>query len=546
MTYWLNEDARTFLSRGYLKENETAEQRIRHIAETAEKILGREGFADRVEKYILDGWCSLSSPIWANFGNERGLPISCNGSYIADTTESILGKAAEMGTMTKYGAGVSAYISALRSRGSYITGGGTSNGPVHFLGIYQEIIDVISQSNVRRGSGAFYMDVDHPDIEELLETREEGNHIQHLSIGVCIGDAWMNEMIAGDKNKRRVWARILRKRAETGYPYIFFKDAANRGKPEIYQRHGMTIWASNLCTEIMLPSTEDESFVCDLLSTNYLHYLSWKGTSFVQDMTWFLDAVLSEYVEKIKNIPFMQAAYKFAIRHRALGLGGLGWHSFLQSQNIAFESQEAKDYNKEIHAYLQAETLAASKEMAIVLGEPELLVGTGLRNTTLMAIAPTTSSSFILGQVSPSIEPENSNYYTKSLAKGKFTYKNPYLKARLAELGHDTDETWKAILVAGGSVQSLDILSEHDKNVFKTFGEISQYEIIVQAADRQAFIDQGQSLNLMIHPATPVKDVNKLMIEAWKLGLKSLYYQRSTSPTAELNRNLVACVSCEA
>lgn len=546
MTYWLNADSRTFLSKGYLQPGQTAEQRIRTIAETAQTILGKEGFADRVESYILKGWCSLSSPIWANFGNIRGLPISCNGSYISDTTESILMKAAEIGIMTKHGAGVSGFIGALRGRGSPISGGGSSNGSVHFLGLYQEHIDVISQSNVRRGSGAFYLPVDHPDIEELLECREEGNHIQHLSLGVCVSDAWMHEMRAGDKPKRKIWARILKKRAETGYPYIFFSDAANRGKPEIYKKLDMTIWASNLCTEIMLPSSEDESFVCDLLSANYLHYFEWKDTDFVQDMTWFLDAVLSEYIEKIKNIPLMKAAWTFATRHRALGLGGLGWHSFLQSQDIAFESQQAKDLNIEIHQYMDEQTLIASKAMAIELGEPELLIGTGLRNTTRMAIAPTTSSSFILGQVSPSIEPENSAYYTKSLAKGKFTYRNPYLKARLAQLGRDTEETWRSILVQGGSVQHLDFLTEHDKNVYKTFGEISQYEIITQAAERQKFIDQGQSLNLMIHPATPVKDVNKLMIAAWEMGLKSLYYQRSTSPTAELNRNLVACVSCEA
>ncbi|MBA8881792.1 ribonucleoside-diphosphate reductase subunit alpha [Phyllobacterium myrsinacearum] len=546
MTYWLNDDARTFLARGYLAPGQTAEERISEIAHTAARILDLPAFAAEFEQDVLNGWVSLASPVWANFGTNRGLPISCNNSYFEDTTESILLKTAEIGMMTKFGAGTSAYISALRPRGAPIKGGGMSNGPVHFMGLLQETTDIISQTGVRRGSCAVYIDIDHPDIEEFLDCREEGNDIQHLSLGVCIPDAWMNDMREGDQAKRKIWARVLKKRAETGYPYLFFSDAANRGKPQVYKDKNMTIWSSNLCTEIMQPSSADESFVCCLASMNLLHYPDWKDSGAVRRMTMFLDAVMGEYIEKVKDNYLMCNAYNFAKNHRAIGIGALGWHSFLQSRSIPYESMQAKLLNAEIFKHIDAESLAASKEMAILYGEPELLKGYGLRNATRMAIAPTTSSSFILGQVSPSTDPENSNYYTKDLQKGKFTYKNPYLLKVLDGYTRNDAETWHSILLAGGSVQHLDFMSQHDKDVFKTFGEIAQIEIITQAAQRQQFIDQGQSVNLMIHPDTPLKDVNALYVRAWELGLKSMYYQRSTNPAQEFARTLVSCVSCEA
>jgi len=545
--YWLNKDSRTFLSRDYLAPGQTAEERIRVIAKASERYTGRDGLADRIEDYILKGWCSLASPIWSNFGHGFNLPISCNGSYISDDTAKIYDKVSEIAMMTKYGAGVSGYMGEIRGRGEPIKSGGNTDGSAHFAQAFQNTINLVSQNKVRRGSGAFYWPIWHKDIEEVLEFRREGSFIQDLFYGITVPSSWLAEMRAGDKDKRKIWAKILKNRAETGIPYIFFHDNVNDNKPKVYKDKGMTIWASNLCTEIMEPSSEDESFVCCLLSLNDLHFLEWRNDPiFVQDMTWFLDAVMSEYIEKVKNIRHMKSAYNFAVRHRAIGIGRLGWHSFLQSRHIAFESIEAKAYNIEIQKFIDEQTLIASKEMAIVLGEPEVLKGYGERNTVRQAIAPTTSSSFILGQVSPSIEPEQSNYYVKALAKGDFTYKNPYLKKLLIQLNKDTDEVWLSILMKEGSVQHLDFLSEHDKNVFKTFGEISQYEIIVQAADRQKYIDQSQSINLMIHPNMPVKDVNSLTLAAHDMGLKTLYYQRSTSPVAELNRNLVACVSCEA
>jgi len=365
----------------------------------------------------------------------------------------------------------------------------------------------------------------------------------------------MQAMIDGDDKKRAIWAKVLKKRAESGYPYIFFTDTVNRNAPQVYKDLGLKIHSSNLCSEIALHSSPDESFVCDLASMNVLHFDVWRHTGAVRRMVYFLDAVMSEYIEKIEAMEWtdpddfeqMQAPLKFARRQRAIGIGILGYHSFLQSKMIPFESITARALNKQIAKYIDDESLAASKEMALSHGEPEMLVGYGIRHVTRTAIAPTTSSSFILGQVSPSVEPENSNYYTKDLQKGKFTYKNPYLEKLLEEKGQNSEETWRSILVTGGSVQHLDFLSQEEKDVFKTFGEIAQTEIIVQAADRQKFIDQSQSINLMIHPEESLKDVNALIIDAWVQGVKSLYYQRSTNPAQEYVRSLLSgCAVCEA
>ncbi|NBO22127.1 ribonucleoside-diphosphate reductase subunit alpha [bacterium] len=543
--YWLNKDSRKFLQRGYLLEGETPEQRIHDIAKTAEKILDLKGFAKKFEDYMHRGFYSLSSPIISNFGRKRGLPISCFGSFVPDTMEGILEKVAEVGMMTKVGGGTSAYFGALRHRGAFISSGGESTGTVHFMELFESLMNVVSQGNVRRGSFAAYLPIDHGDIEEFLKIRSEGNEIQNISIGVSITDDWMKSMIDGDKEKRRIWGLVIKKRFESGYPYIFFKDNANNQAPQVYKDNGLTIHHSNLCTEIMLPNSDDESFVCDLSSMNLERWEDWKDTDAVETMIWFLDAVMTEFINKTEGMKFMDAPRKFAIRHRALGLGVLGWHSLLQSKMIAFESMEAKLLNTTIWKNIREKADKASTELAKVFGEPELLEGYGRRNTTTLAIAPTTSSSFILGQVSPSIEPNNSNYYVKDLAKGKFSYKNPYLKKLLKEKGKNDEDTWLDVLKHSGSVQHLDFLTQEEKDVFKTFEETSQREIVIQAAARQKYIDQGQSLNLLIPANTAPKAVNELIIFAWEQGIKSLYYQRSTNPAKELARSIMTCKSCE-
>jgi len=544
---WLNEDSRTFLARGYLRDGVTAEERIQAIVNTASKYLHKiPEFKEKFEDYLARGFYSLASPVWSNYGETRGLPISCNGQYIDDSMDDILYNNGETGMMTKYGAGTSAYFGALRGRGADISAGGKSFGSVHFMQMFDTTTRVVSQSNVRRGSFAAYYPVEGADIYEFLDIRENGNPIQDMSIGVTITDEWMESMKSGDSDKRKIWARILKKRFETGYPYIFWTDTVNKTAPLWYRDKGLKIHASNLCSEICLPSDINNSFVCDLSSMNLLFFDEWKNTDAVEILTYFLDAVMEEYIEKTKDLPFMTKAHNFAKNHRALGVGGLGWHSYLQSKSIAFESTEAKIKNVQIWKMIEEKSKQASQRMATLYGEPSVLKGYGMRNSTLIAIAPTTSSSFILGQVSPSIEPLNSNYFVKDLAKGKFTYRNPYLSETLIAHGKNDSKTWKSILSHGGSVQHLEFLTEHEKMVFKTFGEISQKEIVIQAAARQKYIDQSQSLNLMIHPDTPLKDVNELMLFAWESGVKTLYYQRGTNPSQELARNILNCVSCEA
>jgi ribonucleoside-diphosphate reductase alpha chain len=919
--YWLNKDSRKFLERGYLFEGETAEDRIIDIAKSAEKYLGIDGFAEKFEEYMSRGFYSLSSPIWSNFGRERGLPISCFGSYIPDTMHGILGKLSEVGIMTKMGGGTSAYFGELRGRGESISSGGESTGSVHFMELYDKLMNVVSQGNVRRGSFAAYLPIDHLDIEEFLKIKGDGHEIQEMSIGVCVSNDWMRKMLDGDKEARKIWGLVIKKRFETGYPYIFFTDNVNDNAPQVYKDKGLKINHSNLCvtgdqrvvsslglltvrelyeigeniqlfdnnnivnsspmrlieknadvfkitlengmshtitsyhkiavkdgisqkhdsfqevltknvacedlkigdsvaiqtnkglfgnnnmpkeafllglyqadgtqnkdfimidlwendfdlleevqsyhdyvcdkyntqksshnnreynnpqffdcvvqeesdskkrlcgkalkkalnfekgyvpdwiwssdeetqwqyirglyyadgtvfksksngepiqialasidrdflseiqiilanlgmqssirilrksgqsllpdgrgghkfyktadcyrliignkndalifnkntkfldrknitiedreyrdntkkfykiqsieyvgkedvycvtvdseehhwvcngfvthncSEIFLSNDEEESFVCDLSSLNLEKWDEIIETDAIEMLTYFLDAVMTEFIDKTDGITFMEAPRRFAIRQRALGIGVLGWHSLLQSRMIPFESMDAKFLNLEIWKAIREKTDKATQELAKLFGEPELLVGYGRRNTTTLAVAPTTSSSFILGQVSPSIEPLNSNYYVKNLAKGKFTYKNPYLISLLKEKDMDTLEIWKDILIRGGSVQHLLFLSQEEKDVFKTFGEISQKEIIIQAAQRQKFIDQGQSLNMLISPNTKPKDVNELIIFAWEQGIKSLYYQRSSNPSQELARSILTCSSCEA
>ena len=543
--YWLNDDSRKFLERGYLLPGETPEQRIEDIAHKAQEYLGIEGWADKFIDYMHRGYYSLSSPIWSNFGRDRGLPISCFGSYIPDDMEKILGKVAEVGTMSKVGGGTSAYFGDVRCRGAEISTGGTSTGVHHQLTVFDALTNYISQSNVRRGSFAAYLPIDHGDIDEFLSIRGEGNSIQDLSIGVTVSDEWMEDMVAGDKQKRSTWGKVIKKRYESGYPYIFFSDNANKNAPQVYKDKGKRIHASNLCTEIFLSAEEDESFVCDLSSLNLAKWSEIIDTDAVETLTYFLDAVMTEFINKTRGVKNMEAPHKFAVTQRAIGVGVLGWHTYLQQESVAFESMEAKLQNSVIFRTIEERTSNASKQLAIEYGVPALMEGYGLRNSLLVAIAPTTSSSFILGQVSPSIEPLNSNYFTKDLAKGKFTFKNPELIKVLETYDKNDSTTWRSILEKGGSVQHLEFLSDHEKEVFKNFGEISQKEVLIQAAQRQKYIDQGQSINMMVPPSTKPKEVNELLVWAWENGIKSLYYQRSANPAQELARSLSECASCE-
>ena len=544
--WWFNEESEQMLNRGYLLKGETLEGAIDRITEAAAKRLYKPELKEAFKEMIVKGWISFSSPVWANMGTQRGLPISCFNVHVPDSIEGITHKMGEVIMQTKIGGGTSGYFGELRHRGTAVTDNGKSSGAVSFMKLFDTAMDVVSQGGVRRGAFAAYLDIDHDDIEEFLQIRDIGNPIQNLFMGVCVPDYWMHEMIEGDTDKRRIWAKVLESRQQKGMPYIFFTDNVNRNKPQVYKDKGLTINASNLCSEIMLPSTAEESFICCLSSMNLELYDEWKDTNAVKLAIYFLDAVLSEFIEKTEGNYYLSAARNFAIRHRALGLGVLGYHSYLQRNMIPFESMEAKMFNAKVFKQIQEQSLAASKELANIYGEPELLKGYGVRNATTMAIAPTTSSSAILGQTSPGIEPFASNYYKAGLAKGNFIRKNKYLAKLLEEKGLDTEDVWRDIMLNHGSVQHMTQLTQEEKDVFKTFKEISPLEIVTQAAQRQQYIDQAQSLNLNIPSSMPIKDVNKVIIDAWKLGVKTLYYQRSQSVSKELVINFMNCSSCEA
>lgn len=552
---WLNEASESFLSKDYLLPGQTVHNRIQVIGDAAERILKEQcinqedrdyldGFSQKLQSYIARGWISLSTPIWANFGTDRGLPISCFGSCIGDSVESILDTVAEIGTMSKYGGGTSGYFGNVRGAGSLIKNNGISNGTPPFVELFQTTSNVMNQGSVRRGFFAAYNDIFHADIERWLNFRGEGDPIQHITWGVNVPTWWLQQMKEGDVDKRKIWARVIQKRFETGLPYIFFTDNANNGEstPECYKGKGL-MKASQMCTEIMLPSDLENSFVCDLASTNDLYYDEYKDTDCVEVVIFLLDAAMSEFVVKASKIKHLEKAVKFANEHRALGLGRLGYHSLLQSKMIAFESLQARNINSEIQMYLQEQSLAASVKLAEMFGECKWTEGLGRRNTTTQAIAPTTSSAFIM-QVSQSIEPWQSNYFIKDLAKGKFVIKNTYLEKLLEEKGQNTDEIWNSIKTNHGSVLHLDFLSNQEKFVFKTAKEINQEEVIIQAAQRQKYIDQGQSLNLYISADKTAKEVNALMLKAHDMGIKSLYYQHNSSAVGNLTKELT-CVSCE-
>jgi ribonucleoside-diphosphate reductase alpha chain len=534
--YWLNKDSRQFLSRGYLDEE--PEQRIRDIANVAEKYLGDVGFAAKFEDYMARGFFSLSTPVWINFGKRKGLPISCYGSNVDDNLDSILNAGREIGMMSKYGGGTSAYLGNIRPRGSSISTGGQADGPVHYARIYDTVVDVCKQSAARRGACAVYLPVEHKDIEEFLDIGTEGNLIQGLQYGVTVTDSWLKSMKAGSKDKRKIWAKIIQHRNEFGFPYIMFYDNSNDNTP--YKNLGYKITASNLCSEIQLPTDSFNSFVCCLGSINLLHWDEIVETDAVEIYTKFLNAVMNEFIQKAEYMPGMKRAWRFASQHRAIGVGALGYHSYLQSKLIEFESMEAKMINTKIFKTLKERTEEASQWLHDAKGYKS--IREGYANTTLMAIAPTKSSSFIHGAVSMGIEPIKSNYFIKDLAKSKTIYKNPFLIEELEKHGLNNKETWESILKKDGSVQHLNFPT---KAVFKSFIEISPKEIVIQAASRQKYIDQSQSLNLMIDPSVPAKDINQLYLFAHEQGVKTLYYQFSQSSAQAFARNILECASCE-
>jgi ribonucleoside-diphosphate reductase alpha chain len=477
---------------------------------------------------------------------------NCNSNHVADSLTSILKKNVELGVLSKYGAGVGIYLGDLRSRGSVVKGtGGISDGVIAWARIYDATIHSVSQGATRRGAGAVYLPVDHGDIDEFLPMRRPVGDLNkrclNLNHGVCLPDDFMHRAIDGDKRARHLWKEILQTRMETGEPYLFFTDNVNRQAPECFQKNGLKISTSNICTEIFLPTDQDHTFVCCLLSLNVARWDEWKNSTVVQTATKILDAVLTEYIDKAKHIEGFEAAVRFAEKSRAIGIGVLGWHTLLQSKMVAFDSFEAMMLNAAIFRTIREQSEIATKELAEKYGEPEWCKGFGRRNATLMAVAPTVSNSTISGGMSAGIEPIAANMFVQKSAKGTFIRKNKILERVLEEKGLNTEATWHQISKDGGSVQNLKGMSAEEKEVFMTAKEINQFAIIKQAAQRQKWIDQGQSINLFFGTNSDPKYIHEVHLEAWKQGLKSLYYCRSESVIrADLaSRQKDECKACE-
>lgn len=558
----LNKESRLFLSRWYLLEWQTAEERIKQIADSAEKILWIEWFSDKFYDYMWRWYYSLSTPVRTNFGNERWLPISCNTINVQDSVSDIMHSCWELWVMSKNGAWVWVYFWNVRERWAEITNNWFSSGSVHFMELFDKVADCINQWQSRRWFTTPYLPIDHWDIEEFLEIATEWNTIQRCTTAVVVPEWWMQEMLDWDKQKRKIRAKVIQARIERWFPYIMFKDNVNKNTPQCYKDNWLVIDSSNICSEALMHTDKDHSFVCCLASINLLHRDEIKNTDAIETMTYFLDAVMEDYIQKIESMEetskkYMQKALNAAKRERALWLWVLGWHHYLQSNMIPFESEKAFELNKEIHLKINKDTDKASKDMAIIYWEPSLLKWYWRRNSFVTMIAPTTSSSFILDQVSQSIEPVMSNYYTKDLAKTKVTVKNKYLEKLLKEKWFNNNDTRESIRDYDGSVQHLEFLTHEEKMVFKTFREIEQLAIIIQAAERQPFVEQWQSLNLMITPSYTPKDISNLLIDAWKLWIKTLYYQHSVSQAQETVRSIkqasdiekvcyIWCKSCEA
>jgi ribonucleoside-diphosphate reductase alpha chain len=518
---------------GYLLSNETPKEAYKRVCETVARRLDKPELAKTFYEYIWNGWLCLASPVLSNTGTDRGMPISCFGIDVADSIYDIGTKNLEMMLLAKHGGGVGIGINQIRPAGAKIKGNGTSDGVVPFCKIYDSTILATNQGSVRRGAASVNINIDHADFDEWLEIREPKGDVnrQSLNLHQCavVGDKFMRKLEQGDGEARRRWGRLLQKRKATGEPYILFKGNTNKNNPIAYKDNGLKVHMTNICSEITLHTDESHSFICCLSSLNLAKYEEWKNTNIIYDAIWFLDGVLEEFIQKAKGKIGFGNSVRSAEKGRALGLGVLGWHTYLQEKGLPFEGLSSQFETRRIFSQIKIESERASMDLAELYGEPLWCVGTGFRNTHLRAIAPTVSNSKLSGNVSPGIEPWAANVFTEQSAKGTFIRKNPTLEKQLEKLNLNTKETWDKILADGGSVQDIKGLDDSTKEVFKTFKELNQLELVRQAGIRQQYIDQSVSLNLAFPSTATPKWINKVHFDAWKKGIKTLYYVRTES-----------------
>jgi ribonucleoside-diphosphate reductase alpha chain len=565
------------ISKTYLQSGEKPKDAYWRVATAVAKRLDKPQLATKFFDYMWKGWLCLATPVLANTGTDRGLPISCFGIDVGDSIYEIGSKNLELMLLAKHGGGVGIGINMIRPAGTKITGNGTSDGIVPFAKIYDSTILATNQGSVRRGAASVNIKIEHKDFEDFLEIREPKGDVNRQSLNlhqcVVVSDRFMKKVEEGDQDARRKWGKLLQKRKATGEPYIMYKGNVNKANPEMYKKNGLKVHMTNICSEIVLHTDEQHSFVCCLSSLNLAKYDEWKDTDLVYTATIFLDGVLEEFIQRAKNMKGFENSVRSAERGRALGLGVLGWHTYLQQKGLPFEGLQAQFETRKIFSQLKIESERASRDLATEYGEPLWCKESGFRNTHLRAVAPTVSNSKLSGNVSSGIEPWAANVFTEQTSKGTFIRKNPELKKVLKKIGFDTKETWDKILADGGSVMGLDLLDawcyldgklvecnevteeSHKgkctsvKDVFKTFKEINQLDLVRQAGVRQQYIDQAVSLNLAFPAVADPKWVNQVHLEAWKQGVKTLYYMRTESvlrgDIAQQAMN-PDCVSCEA
>ena len=565
------------ISKGYLLSGEKPKDAYWRVATAVARRLNKPQLASKFFDYIWKGWLNLASPVLSNTGTDRGLPISCFGIDVGDSIQEIGSKNLELMLLAKHGGGVGVGINMIRPAGANITNNGTSDGVVPFAKIYDSTILATNQGAVRRGAASVNLNIEHKDFDEWIEIREPKGDVnrQCLNLNQCVivGDKFMRKLEDGDNEARRKWGKVLQKRKATGQPYIMYKGNVNKQNPEAYKHNGLKVHMTNICSEITLHTDESHSFVCCLSSLNLSKYDEWKDTDLIYTATWFLDGVLEEFIQRAKNMRGFENSVRSAEKGRALGLGVLGWHTYLQQKGMAFEGLPAQFETRKIFSQIKIESERASRDLAQEYGEPLWCVGTGMRNTHLRAIAPTVSNSKLSGNVSAGIEPWAANVFTEQTAKGTFIRKNRELERVLRKLSMNNKDTWDKILQDGGSVQDLsefdnwayvngkllnreditDVMIENKevdwlKDVFKTFKEINQLELVKQAGIRQQYVDQAVSLNLAFPSQASPKWINQVHMEAWKEGIKTLYYMRTES----VLRGDIAtratdpdCVSCD-
>ena len=536
---------------GYLLGSESPKDAYERVCNTVAKRLDKPKLAKTFYEYIWNGWLCLASPVLSNTGTDRGLPISCFGIDVADSIIDIGEKNLEMMLLAKHGGGVGIGINQIRPAGAKIKGNGTSDGVVPFCKIYDSTILATNQGSVRRGAASVNINIEHPDFEEWIEIREPKGDVnrQSLNLHQCavVGDKFMRRLEQGDAEARKRWGKLLQKRKATGEPYVLFKGNTNKNNPTAYKQNALKVHMTNICSEITLHTDENHSFICCLSSLNLAKYDEWKNTNIIHDAIWFLDGVLEEFIQKAKYRKGFENSVRSAEKGRALGLGVLGWHTYLQERGLPFEGLLAQYETRKIFSQIKIESERASMALAETYGEPLWCVGTGFRNTHLRAIAPTVSNSKLSGNVSPGIEPWAANIFTEQSAKGTFIRKNPTLENILEKQKLNTKEIWDKILADGGSVQDIEGLNEDTKEVFKTFKELNQLELVRQAGIRQQYIDQSVSLNLAFPSEATPKWINKVHMDAWHKGIKTLYYMRTESVLRGdiANQAMEDCVACD-